>query len=84
MSSLSLCLRALLLSMLALLAACNPDPYPGEKGKILHASLRLLPKSFDPPKIEDEGSGKVAAHVYDGLLIYHPFARPYRLMPALA
>lgn len=75
---------ALALPFLALFAACNPDPYPGEKGKILHVSLRLLPKSFDPPKIEDEGSGKVAAHVYDGLLIYHPFARPYRLMPALA
>ena len=80
----SLRLRAFLLPLLALLPACNPDPYPGEKGKILHVSLRLLPKSFDPPKIEDEGSGKVAAHVYDGLLMYHPFARPYRLMPALA
>ena len=66
------------------LLACAPNPYPGEKGKILHASLRLLPKSFDPPHIEDEGSSKTAAHVYDGLLQYHPFARPYKLIPALA
>ena len=69
--------------MLAL-PACSPDPYPGEEGKILHVSLRLLPKSFDPPLIEDEGSGKVSAHVYDGLLMYHPLARPYKLIPALA
>ncbi|MEZ5990646.1 MAG: ABC transporter substrate-binding protein [Planctomycetota bacterium] len=69
---------------LPLLVGCSPDPYPGEHGKILHVSLRLMPKSFDPTEIEEEGSGKCAAHVYDGLLMYHPFARPYRLMPALA
>ncbi len=65
-------------------AGCSPNPYPGEQGKILHVGLRVLPKSFDPPLIEDEGSGKCAAHVYDGLLQYHPFARPYKLIPALA
>ncbi len=73
----------LLLLILSLLA-CSPDPYPGEEGAILHASLRLLPRSFDPPDIGEEGSGKVAAPVYEGLLTYHPFARPYELMPALA
>lgn len=71
-------------ALLILAAACSPDPYPQETGKILHASLRLLPKSFDPPMIEEEGSGKIASHVYDGLLMYHPFARPYKLLPALA
>ena len=65
-------------------AACNPDPYPGEKGEILHVGLRLLPKTFDPPDIGEEGSNKVSAHVYDGLLAYHPYARPYKLVPALA
>ncbi|MEZ4322176.1 MAG: ABC transporter substrate-binding protein [Myxococcota bacterium] len=69
---------------LLLLLGCNPDPYPGEQGDILHISLRQLPKSMDPPQIEDEGSGKVSANVYDGLLQYHPFARPYQLEPALA
>ncbi len=76
---------AVLASAVMLLgAACSPNPYPGETGKILHVSLRLHPKSFDPPSIEEEGSGKCAAHVYDGLLMYHPFARPYKLIPALA
>jgi len=69
---------------LALLVACNPDPYPGEQGNILHVSLRTLPKSMDPPQIEDESSAKLAAHIYDGLLQYHPFARPYQLQPAIA
>ena len=49
-----------------------------------HAALRQLPKSFDPPQIEDQGSGIVSAQVYEGLLTYHPFARPYQLIPALA
>ena len=76
-------------SMLLLLGGlvvggCNPDPYPTEEGKILHIGLRLLPKSFDPPDISDEGSGIIASQVYEGLLMYHPFARPYQLQPALA
>ena len=77
-------LTALLLAVLLALFGCNPDPYPGEEGAILHVGLRLLPKSFDPPSVEEEGSGKVAANVYEGLLTYHPFARPYKLIPALA
>jgi ABC-type transport system substrate-binding protein len=66
------------------LAACSPNPYPGETGKVMHAALRLLPKNLDPPRIEEEGSGKIGAQVYEGLLIYHPFARPYKLVGALA
>lgn len=66
------------------LSGCNPNPYPTEEGKILHVGLHLLPKSIDPPQISDEGSGLLASHVYEGLLMYHPFARPYQLMPALA
>ena len=68
----------------AALLACSPDPYPGEQGAVLHAAVRTLPKSFDPAMIEDQSSGIIAAPVYEGLLEYHPFARPYRLEPALA
>jgi len=39
---------------------------------------------MDPPQISDMGSGVIASQVYEGLLMYHPFARPYQLMPALA
>ena len=73
-----------MLPLLLSLLACNPDPYPGEQGKILHVGLRLLPKSFDPPQVDDEGSGAIASQVYEGLLAYHPYARPYQLIPALA
>lgn len=74
----------ILLLLLLLASACTPDPYPGERGAVLHAAIRTLPKSFDPPMIEDQASGIVAAQVYEGLLTYHPYARPYTLQPALA
>ena len=66
------------------LFACAPNPYPLEKGNVMHFTLRLLPKTFDPPRVSTEGSGKLAAQVYDGLLTYHPYARPYKLIPAIA
>ena len=51
---------------------------------MLHIGERTLPKSLDPAGIEDQASGVVASPVYEGLLGYHPYARPYQLMPALA
>ncbi|MCA8968452.1 MAG: hypothetical protein KDC95_01660 [Planctomycetes bacterium] len=78
-------LRSIPVAFLALLcASCVPDAYPGEEGDILHFTLRLLPKTFDPPKISEEGSNKLASQIYDGLLTYHPYARPYKLVPAIA
>ena len=72
--------------LLAVLAAlgCQPDPYPGEDGVWIHAYLDTLPKSLDPPLIGESASGMLAAQVYEGLLEYHPYARPYQLQPALA
>lgn len=69
---------------LTTLSGCNPDPYPTEEGKILHLGTQALPKSMDPPQISDAYSGLLASQVYEGLLMYHPFARPYVLMPSLA
>jgi ABC-type transport system substrate-binding protein len=75
-------LWVLMVGLLAL--SCNPYPYPGERGSVMHVAIRLLPKSLDPPHIEDAGSGQLGAKVYEGLVKYHPFARPYRLEPAMA
>ncbi len=72
------------LSLFLFLGACSPNPYPGEKGKILHMGLLALPKSLDPPGVEDMYSGIIASQVYEGLFQYHPYARPFKLMPALA
>jgi len=81
--------RRLLLALLASLglfglSSCSPDPYPGEEGAVLHMSLRGLAKSLDPPVIGVEYSNRIASQVYEGLLAYHPYARPFQLMPALA
>lgn len=74
----------LALSLCLVWGSCSPDPYPGEKGKILHAGLLALPKSLDPAGVEDMYSGIIASQVYEGLFQYHPYARPFRLIPALA
>lgn len=75
----------LALALLALtLAGCKTDPYPGETGVWMHAALRELPKSMDPPLVGENASAKLASQVYEGLLEYHPFAQPYQLRPALA
>ena len=73
-----------LAASIGLVPACNPDPYPGEQGTVLHVALSTLPKSMDPPYIEDAPSGMIAAQVYDGLLQYHPYARPFKLIPSIA
>ncbi len=74
---------ALLITVLVLLG-CSPDPYPGEVGDVLHVSLRTLPKTLDPARVEDESSAKLTANVFEGLVSYHPYARPYQVIPALA
>ena len=74
----------LLLAVVMGLSGCSPDPYPGEQGEILHLSLRGLARSLDPPVIGTEYSNRIGSTVYEGLLGYHPYARPYQLMPVLA
>lgn len=75
----------LALALLAVtLAGCQTNPYPREQGVWLHAALRELPKSMDPPLVGENASAKLASQVYEGLLEYHPFAQPYVLRPALA
>ncbi|MBX2797070.1 MAG: hypothetical protein KTR31_05365 [Myxococcales bacterium] len=77
-------LRALVAGVAATTSACSVNPYPGEEGAVLHVSLRSLPKTLDAPRVEQESSSKLVANVYEGLLQYHPYARPYQVQPALA
>ncbi len=74
----------MLLALASMLLACAPDPYPGEKGDVLHVSLRTLPKTMDPPLMGEQASVKLGVNVFEGLLEYHPYARPYQVQPALA
>jgi len=41
-------------------------------------------RGFDPAQSADEPSTKAAGKLYEGLLQYSPYARPYRLEPLLA
>jgi oligopeptide transport system substrate-binding protein len=66
------------------LVSCSPYPYPGEEGTVMHIALGATPKSLDPPMTEDSYSNKIASQIYEGLLSYHPYARPYQLIPAIA
>lgn len=66
------------------LSSCATDAYPKEQGTILHVSLRGLAKNLDPPVIGTEYANKLGSQVYEGLLAYHPYARPFQLVPALA
>lgn len=50
----------------------------------MHVSLRTLPKTMDPARVEDQSSGKLVAYMFEGLLQYHPYARPYKVIPGLA
>ena len=77
-------LRLVVATLLGGLLACSPNPYPGEEGSILHVALSSTPKSLDPPMSEDSYSNKITSQIYEGLLAYHPYARPYQLVPALA
>ena len=73
-----------LLCALGLTFSCQSYPYPGEEGVVLHYAINSYPKGIDPPQIEDTYSSMMAAQVFEGLYAYHPFARPYELMPAIA
>lgn len=39
---------------------------------------------MDPPRVEDQASGKLTANIFEGLVSYHPYARPYQVQPAIA
>ncbi|MCB9764929.1 MAG: hypothetical protein H6739_34450 [Alphaproteobacteria bacterium] len=75
---------ALLFAAWLVVSGCSANPYPGEEGTVLHVSMRGLPKSFDPPLIGTEFDNKPGSQVFEGLLMYHPYARPYQLIPAIA
>ena len=66
------------------LPSCSPHPYPGEEGTIMHIALGAVPKSLDPAMMEDSYSNKIGSQIYEGLLSYPPYARPYLLEPAIA
>lgn len=52
--------------------------------KVLNVSVSAKVKGMDPVNAGDTYSSSEIGRVYEGLLEYHPFKRPYELMPNLA
>ena len=70
-----------------------PGAMPGEAAAVVSAStaaktLRLAfdfaETGFDPPRVGDQSSIRVVAHIFESLLTYDPLARPAVLVPQTA
>jgi oligopeptide transport system substrate-binding protein len=55
-----------------------------EKGQVLHTVTTAKLKGMDPIYAEDLYSNTEISRVYEGLLQYHPYKRPYVVEPLLA
>ena len=77
--------RFLLLSLAAYffaLAGCTKNAK--ENLNIAHVSVLAKVKGLDPALAQDTYSNGEVVRVYEALLQYHPFKRPYELEPLLA
>jgi len=66
--------------------ACSNSPYEDadEQKKILYRAYAEPPKTLDPAVAYSTADQIIVAEVYDTLLEYHYFERPYRLVPGMA
>lgn len=62
------------------------NPYPGdnEQEKIYYSSFTEQPKTLDPAKSYSSNEYQFLAQIYEPLLQYDYFIRPYQLVPLLA
>ncbi|MFM8332454.1 MAG: ABC transporter substrate-binding protein [Candidatus Methylumidiphilus sp.] len=72
-----------------LLAACGQspnDPYPHSQAakNILYTAFSERPKHLDPARSYSEDEARYVAQIYEPLLQYHYFKRPYTLEPLTA
>jgi ABC-type transport system substrate-binding protein len=52
--------------------------------KTLRVALNFAETGFDPPRVGDQSSIRVIAHIFEPLLTYDPLARPVQLVPLTA
>ena len=80
-------LRSLLAACLALLCACsdsgwnNPYPSSDDSENIFYGSFSERPKHLDPVSSYSENEAVFTGQIYEPILQYHFFDRPYRLEP---
>lgn len=65
---------------------CSNNPYPDadEERKVLYLPFGQSPKTLDPAISYGTADTTITNKVFDTLLEYHYFERPYRLMPSMA
>lgn len=65
---------------------CSNNPYPGSEDgeKVLYQPFSTPPKTLDPAISYGTADTVVTNKVFDTLLEYHYFERPYRLLPSMA
>lgn len=83
----SSCVPMVLLAVGALLGlGCSNSPYKDddEHRKILYRAYAEPPKTLDPQVAYSTADQVIVAEVYDTLLEYHYFERPYRLIAGMA
>jgi oligopeptide transport system substrate-binding protein len=75
-------INVLFLALLLLSLSCTKNKDEGLK--VFHHFSPSKIATFDPIQISDVYSHEQAGKVYEALYEYHPFKRPYELMPNLA
>jgi ABC-type transport system substrate-binding protein len=73
-----------LLALLVVAACGKRDPFPGEKGMVLHQVMTANVKGFDTTQVGDVYSHRAQALVYEELLQYKYLERPFQVEPCLA
>jgi len=71
-------LASLVLFALVLGASAAPPP------KTLHVAFDAAETGFDPPRIGDLYSARIAAHIFESLVQYDHLARPLKIKPLTA
>jgi ABC-type transport system substrate-binding protein len=60
-------------------------PAPAARGtKVFRYALSFAETGFDPPRVSDQSSVRVLAHIFESPLTYDELARPVKLVPLVA
>jgi ABC-type transport system substrate-binding protein len=65
-------------------AAVPAAPVPHVQARVLRVALSLPETGFDPPRVSDQSSLRINAHIFESPLTYDHLARPALLRPQTA
>jgi ABC-type transport system substrate-binding protein len=61
-----------------------PGSRAADGAKVFRYALNFAETGFDPPRVSDQSSIRVLAHIFEPPLTYDPLARPVKLVPQVA